>query len=251
MANLGYWLVKTGMGQSEVQQYPAGQSPPSVRWGQAVYLGPTAADAKAFTPIAAAKLGVPNPQNVPTLSTSVGIISSILGGFGGGAAGAIDAVGAEGAAVASTATADVATTADAAGTGAAAGAGGGIAGSTLIKGAGLAGVTAAISSTTDFLQWVAWLFHPRNWLRVAEFVSGGVLLIFGLNLTFGGSRRSPLRDTGAGIARVTRKLGAATPAGRAQRMARGRRAGKYEGEVEHARLQARRETRQREAARSS
>lgn len=38
----------------------------------------------------------------------------------------------------------------------------------------------AIHSGTDFLKWIAWIFHPLNILRVVEFMVGFPLMIFGL-----------------------------------------------------------------------
>ncbi len=39
----------------------------------------------------------------------------------------------------------------------------------------------AVSDVTTFLQWIAWLFNPRNILRIVEFVAGAGLIIVGLS----------------------------------------------------------------------
>lgn len=41
-------------------------------------------------------------------------------------------------------------------------------------------VSGAINSVGDFLSFVAWFFHPRNILRIVEFIVGMILLGFGL-----------------------------------------------------------------------
>jgi hypothetical protein len=42
-------------------------------------------------------------------------------------------------------------------------------------------VEGAVKSGVDFLKWIAWLFHPRNILRVVEFVTGLTIMAAGLH----------------------------------------------------------------------
>lgn len=42
----------------------------------------------------------------------------------------------------------------------------------------------AITGTADFLKMIAWLFHPRNLLRMVEFLVGILLMVFGLHAAF-------------------------------------------------------------------
>lgn len=83
--------------------------------------------------------------------------------------------------------------------------------------AGLTGIPQTISdsinSATDFLKLVGWIFHPRNILRAAEFLTGIVLMVFGLwaaiqsrgeKLEGFTSGESPLSRSGLG--RVSRAL---------------------------------------------
>lgn len=87
------------------------------------------------------------------------------------------------------------------------------------------GAAKAISGTTDFLKWIAWIFHPRNILRAVEFVTGLTLMGIGIHAFIenqrGGNSEGPSK---------TRKLAgnvvAATPLGREIRVAKGARAGK-------------------------
>lgn len=119
-------------------------------------------------------------------------------------------------------------------------AGAGAAGASVGAGA-LLGTAGIIASTTDFLNWIAWIFHPVNILRAVEFLLGSILMGIGLWSLL--SRGQPAASDN--IARVSRELASATPVGRAQRMARGRRMGRKEGETEHARLEGRRDTRKK------
>lgn len=41
------------------------------------------------------------------------------------------------------------------------------------------GATKAIGGVTDFLKWIAWIFHPLNILRVVEFWAGFNMLVMG------------------------------------------------------------------------
>lgn len=103
--------------------------------------------------------------------------------------------------------------------------------------AGGIGISGAISGIGDFLSWIAWMFNPLNWLRLAQFIVGMLLMFFGMYLLF---QRRPLSSSGAGIGRVSRQLAAFTPPGRALNVSRGRRMGRREGQVEAGRLEGRR-----------
>lgn len=102
---------------------------------------------------------------------------------------------------------------------------------------GLTRVGNAISSVGDFLSFISWLFHPLNWLRLAEFIWGTFIGAIGLYML--------ARRGGGASSRIVRRAISATPAGRAARVAQGRRMGRYEGQREAARMEARQtETRQ-------
>ena len=164
-----YWLVKTGAGansSAEIQNLPKGQKPLLAGQGGAVYLGATVKQANAAVHAAAEKLKVPDPQIVPSLATSLGIITAIAGGFtlgGAGAAAATDAIGADTAATAATgAGTSAATTAVEGGaSGAATSAATGVL-SKLAGGALITGLVAAYGK------------------RLLEVIAGGVLIIIGL-----------------------------------------------------------------------
>jgi hypothetical protein len=124
-----FWLVRTPAGGAEVQDWgpgsqlggPSGSKPVAA----SVYLGNTVADVNQWISTAAGRLGVPNPQNIPSLGTTLGIVGAEVGGFGLGAAAAAstaaEAAAAEATAVGAEATAATETgTAGAAATGGAA-----------------------------------------------------------------------------------------------------------------------------------
>lgn len=198
----GYWLVKTsGPGtaasaagpSAEVQQFPAGQKPPQAAFGQAVYLGTTPAEVSRYIQAASGRLGTPNPTNVPSLGTSAGILGAILGGLGIGAAASASA--ADAAAADATAAAGGAGGATIASRAARTRPGGNTSGlSTATKAAGLAGAGFAIADLPDFLNFIKWLFHPLNWLRMVEFLTGMLFFYFGLRgsfRAFGHGARAP------------------------------------------------------------
>lgn len=57
--------------------------------------------------------------------------------------------------------------------------------SDLLPGGGVfSAIGDTINSTADFLKLISWLFHPRNILRGVEFLTGGVLMIFGLHAAY-------------------------------------------------------------------
>lgn len=102
-----------------------------------------------------------------------------------------------------------------------------------------------IGSVGDFLSFIAWLFHPLNWLRMVEMVWGTILMGIGLYML---TRRGGSGSVGA----TARRIVSITPAGREIRMVQGRRMGRHEGQREAARMEARqRETlsQRRESAR--
>jgi hypothetical protein len=103
-----------------------------------------------------------------------------------------------------------------------------------------------ISDGVSFMDFMTkFALNPFQWMRGVEFITGIVMMGFGIRaLSYTAQRVSGDAD------RITRSIVAATPIGRQVRMARGRRQGTREGQVEHARLQARRASRQREAARA-
>lgn len=102
------------------------------------------------------------------------------------------------------------------------------------------GPASVISSANDFMKWVAWILSPISWIRMAEFVTGMILMMTGLWALLSGQRNPTLATSGAGLARVTRNVAAATPAGRVAREAQGARMGKREGQRESKRMEARR-----------
>jgi hypothetical protein len=196
-----FWLVRTGAGASEVQNLPAGQRPLQAGWGNAVYLGPTPSSSKNIA-AAARRLGVPNPQNVPSLATSVGIIGSIVGGFGAGAIAAGGEAAAAGVAGTEAASAGEAV---AAGETAATRAGSSVGSKATSLGskALLYGSLASmITSPLDFLKMLAWMFHPHNILRAVEGAIG-LLLIFTGIYTMSRTLRSATGSAGRAIASVT------------------------------------------------
>jgi len=88
------------------------------------------------------------------------------------------------------------------------------AGATAGGAAGLAGsVAQAITSPLDFLMFIAWIFHPRNVLRGVEFLTGMVLMGFGIWAAFqarGESREGystgEIALSRSGLGRVSRAL---------------------------------------------
>lgn len=88
----------------------------------------------------------------------------------------------------------------------------------------------AVNGTADFLKWIAWIFHPRNVLRIVEFLSGMTLIILGIHTMIQVSRDAeslPQR----GARRTRRAAGiafGATPAGRAVRVRRAARFGRLD-----------------------
>ena len=109
----------------------------------------------------------------------------------------------------------------------------------------LSGAATVVNDSVSFMDLLAkFLFNPYEWLRAVEFVTGMIIMAMGLRVT--------IIDNGSRSRRsITRALIADSPVGRAQRMAAGHRAGVHEGQTEHARLKARKQTREREAKRDA
>jgi hypothetical protein len=81
-----------------------------------------------------------------------------------------------------------------------------------------------VHSADDFMHWIAWIFHPRNILRVVEFLVGMTLLMAGVVFAYrdtqrGGGRQFP-RGRGGGLFRqAASTVEKVTPTGRAVRAA--------------------------------
>lgn len=82
-------------------------------------------------------------------------------------------------------------------------------------------VSDAINSTSDFLKFIGWIFHPRNILRAVEFLVGIALMIFGFHAAMQargekleGFATSEGALTRSGLGRVATELGRATRQGR-------------------------------------
>lgn len=90
----------------------------------------------------------------------------------------------------------------------------------------ISSIGSAIGSVSDFLSYIAWIFYPTHILRAIEFVVGIVLILFGIThfRGFGGLGRRAI---------------SATPVGRVIRVRQGTRMGRYEGQREAARMEAR------------
>lgn len=74
----------------------------------------------------------------------------------------------------------------------------------------------AVSDVGTFLKWIAWLFHPRNILRIVEFTAGGVLLVVGLRFLLEGLRSTDEQKARSLSAkkRIVTSAVKATPPGR-------------------------------------
>jgi hypothetical protein len=87
----------------------------------------------------------------------------------------------------------------------------------------------AVSGVDSFFHWIAWIFHPRNVLRIVEAVFGVGLILVGLSFARGSSGSD---GGGSSIGRKASGLFAATPIGREARVAKaavgGRRAARAE-----------------------
>lgn len=80
----------------------------------------------------------------------------------------------------------------------------------------------AVKSAVDFFKWIAWIFHPRNILRVVEFMIGFPLIGVGIWILVQQWRdadsQAPMRMLGDAVSM--------TGPGRALRVAKGKRVGK-------------------------
>lgn len=82
-------------------------------------------------------------------------------------------------------------------------------------------VANAIGSVTDFFKLIGWIFHPQNILRAVEFLTGGVMIVFGLwsaiqarGEKLEGFTTSESAISRSGLGRVARDLAANTKGGR-------------------------------------
>lgn len=109
----------------------------------------------------------------------------------------------------------------------------------------LKGPEAIITDGASFMDLLTrWLLNPMQWMRGVEFLSGMVVMYIGF-------RQIVPSSGGYGPANsIVRTVAADTPLGRMARVTKGARAGRHEGQVEQARLDARKASRQREAART-
>lgn len=86
----------------------------------------------------------------------------------------------------------------------------------------LEGAADSVNSVTDFLKWIAWIFHPLNILRTVEFLVGFQLILVGIWVMVqhwrGADAQAPMRLLG--------EAASMTPPGRTLRVARGKRLGK-------------------------
>lgn len=97
------------------------------------------------------------------------------------------------------------------------------------------GAADAIGSGLDFLKWVAWLFHPRNLLRMVEFTAGSGLIVLGVWTSVKAFEGGPAPEPTRAAARALEL----TPQGRALKATR---AGKRQAR-EHRRREEFRSTR--------
>jgi NlpC/P60 family/Lysozyme like domain len=77
----------------------------------------------------------------------------------------------------------------------------------------------AVSDLGSFLKWVAWIFSPRNLLRVAEFTVGLGTMLAGVLIAVSGSKGGGSSDSQPSQHRILRKAVEATPVGREARLA--------------------------------
>lgn len=86
----------------------------------------------------------------------------------------------------------------------------------------------AIKDTADFLKWISWIFHPRNILRVVEFITGMTFIGFGLHMAIEAHRDSSSEQPVPILKRAAAKVVTRTPAGNVASRVAGKRAGKAE-----------------------
>lgn len=184
---IDYWLVKTGgtAGAAPfgvIRQIPHGSQPIEAKTGNAVFLGTTIQQIDAAISAAALKLGVANPQNVPDLGTSLGIVGAEITGAAAGIYGASAAAAAADAADAAAGAGGTAASSTAGATS------GGAASKLLsstggkVAGAGLAGILGLTGGWQQLL------------VRALEALAGIALLLLGLQaLTGTGSQGNPVK----------------------------------------------------------
>jgi hypothetical protein len=80
----------------------------------------------------------------------------------------------------------------------------------------------AVSDVGSFLRWIAWIFHPRNLLRIVEFTAGAGLMALGFWTTVKVFEGEPPPSATRGAVRALEL----TPQGRAVQLKRAERIGK-------------------------
>lgn len=91
------------------------------------------------------------------------------------------------------------------------------------------GPLGAVKDVGSFLKWIAWIFSPLNILRVVEFTTGLTIMGIGLHTAVEFHRNAPSEPA---IKRTAKKIVAATPPGRAARLATARRSGRESARVQ-------------------
>ncbi len=167
-----FWLVSHSAGASEVVKLPKGQTPLGAHGVR--FLGSTIPEVERYLAQASKELGAPDPRNVPSLATSIGIGTAIVGGAAAGLGGA----------AVEAATAGESATAASAGAATAEGAAGGGAAATAKDAASKAASSASGGLTKDLLAGglavgVAELVKAYG-VRILEIVAGGALIVFAL-----------------------------------------------------------------------
>lgn len=104
------------------------------------------------------------------------------------------------------------------------------------------GVGQAITSVADFLSFIAWIFHPHNFLRAAEFVVGIITMFYGLHMLI----RLGIRSRSSHRTTVRSLATALFPEARAARA--GRRAGRVQGTRDYHYREQRRATHEQHRA---
>ena len=96
----------------------------------------------------------------------------------------------------------------------------------------------AITSVTDFLAWIAWIFHPLNLLRAVEFLTGFALFMYGISTLMSHARHNA-RTHRSSVRSIFSGIFALTPADRVKYAIRGRQQGKRDVAYREARHRAR------------
>lgn len=101
----------------------------------------------------------------------------------------------------------------------------------------ITGPESVITDATSFMDMIARILNPMNWLRAVEFLTGGILMLIGLKGLV--PRRSVVGTGASSVTRTVGNVAAFTPVGRELRIAEGTRMGRREGQREAARMSAR------------